>query len=478
MSAFTELLGATLLGAGLEKKGTAEALAGKSAVALYFSAHWCPPCRGFTPQLAEWYKKDLQAKGLEVVFVSSDKEESAFKEYFGEQPWLALPYEDRDTKAKLSKKFKVQGIPSLVILDANGKTITTDGRSAVSKDPTGSEFPWVPVPVKELLAKAKLINGAGEVTTIQQALENKKALALYFSAHWCPPCRGFTPKLAEWYTSNLKAKGLEVVFVSSDREESAFKEYFAEMPWLALDYADRGMKEKLSDAFDVSGIPSLVVLDSELNVVTKDGRGAISADPEGLEMPWFPKPVTNLKQGPGEINEMPTVLLFCETSDAEEQKALEMQLVPTAEKYIAKAKASGDDPEFSFIIVTDGEGLAGRIRGMLGLPSLPLQPHEHPLLKQEGTGGGWGCDGCGRSGEGKERFRCSKGCDFDFCGDCNAKANAGTKIEKMAPRLALIDIPSDGAYYLAEEALTITTGAVEDFLAKCQAGELERKQLS
>jgi thiol-disulfide isomerase/thioredoxin len=30
---------------------TAVALGGKAVVGLYFSAHWCPPCRGFTPEL-------------------------------------------------------------------------------------------------------------------------------------------------------------------------------------------------------------------------------------------------------------------------------------------------------------------------------------------------------------------------------------------------------------------------------------------
>ena len=62
-----------------------------------------------------------------------------------------------------------------------------------------------------------------------------QTVLVYFSAHWCPPCRGFTPKLAEWYVS-MKAKrdDFEVVFVSSDRDEGSFNEYYHEMPWLAL----------------------------------------------------------------------------------------------------------------------------------------------------------------------------------------------------------------------------------------------------
>merc|ERR1711916_371360 len=100
---------------GTQEVSAEEELKDVKAVAFYFSAHWCPPCRGFTPKLAEWYKKDLKAKGLEVIFVSSDRDDAAFKEYFAEQPWLSLPYADRAKKDELSKMFKVSGIPSLCI---------------------------------------------------------------------------------------------------------------------------------------------------------------------------------------------------------------------------------------------------------------------------------------------------------------------------------------------------------------------------
>jgi len=67
---------------------------------------------------------------------------------------------------------------------------------------------------------------------------------LYFSAHWCPPCRGFTPELAKFYNEMKKKVGdkLEIVFISSDRSEADWKGYFAEMPWLALPFSARDIK--------------------------------------------------------------------------------------------------------------------------------------------------------------------------------------------------------------------------------------------
>jgi len=113
-------------------------------VGIYFSAHWCPPCRGFTPALAECYKKVKAAgKKFEIVFVSSDRDDASFNEYFNEMPWVALPFADRDVKEALATKYSVRGIPTLILIDPKtGETKREDGRAAVAGDPEGANFPW------------------------------------------------------------------------------------------------------------------------------------------------------------------------------------------------------------------------------------------------------------------------------------------------------------------------------------------------
>ena len=50
------------------KKVSNSVLSGKT-VGIYFSAHWCPPCRSFTPNLVKFLDKNK--KNFEVVFVNS-----------------------------------------------------------------------------------------------------------------------------------------------------------------------------------------------------------------------------------------------------------------------------------------------------------------------------------------------------------------------------------------------------------------------
>ena len=79
------------------------------------------------------------------------------------------------------------------------------------------------------------------------------------SAHWCPPCRMFTPKLRQTYLQ-LKAAGkdFEVVFCSFDRSQKDFEEYFGTMPWLAVPFDRADLRQSLGNTFDVSGIPTLL----------------------------------------------------------------------------------------------------------------------------------------------------------------------------------------------------------------------------
>ena len=176
---------------------TSQVLAGKGNVGIYFSAHWCPPCRGFTPKLAEWYTANAEKLQMEIVFASSDRDEGAFNDYFGEMPWKALPYDARKLKDALSKKFKVSGIPAFVIVDAEGNLVTDKGRNGVDSDATGANFPWKPKSFADVF-QGELVDKDGNKSSCED-LSELDAVGIYFSAHWCPPCRGFTPKLAESY---------------------------------------------------------------------------------------------------------------------------------------------------------------------------------------------------------------------------------------------------------------------------------------
>lgn len=105
-------------------------LSGK-VVALYFSAHWCPPCRAFTPVLKNFYEEVKKSGGpFEILFVSADKSEQEGKEYFASAHGNWLMTEFAQTQA-VSKAFDVKGFPTLVVIDSGGKPIAMDARSQV-----------------------------------------------------------------------------------------------------------------------------------------------------------------------------------------------------------------------------------------------------------------------------------------------------------------------------------------------------------
>ena len=143
MSNLFELLKSNNIDSVIDNSGnkvSLEDLKSKDIIGVYFSAHWCPPCRQFTPVLNEIYKKNIaDYKSFELIFVSSDQNEKSFQEYFGTMAFKALDYSERSTKEVLAKAFDVRGIPMLVLFNGKGELLSKDGRSLVQTN----QFPFV-----------------------------------------------------------------------------------------------------------------------------------------------------------------------------------------------------------------------------------------------------------------------------------------------------------------------------------------------
>ena len=107
----------------------------KKLIAFYFSAHWCGPCRAFTPELVAYYNRVApQHPEFEIVFVSSDRSADAMATYIHEanMPWPAIEYQKIPSKSGIMK-YAGRGIPCLVVVDSTGKVISNsfDGLSYV-----------------------------------------------------------------------------------------------------------------------------------------------------------------------------------------------------------------------------------------------------------------------------------------------------------------------------------------------------------
>lgn len=353
-----------------------EALEGKDFVLLYFSAHWCPPCRRFTPLLIEFYNKmKEQGKNIELVFCSNDHDEGEYKEYISNMPWLCMPFKAKETNI-LGKKYKANGIPHLVIVDAEGAVITLDGTSAVREDSEGANFPWKPKSFGELWPEQILPNKDNGEGIVSSSDLKDKYLMLYFSASWCPPCQAFTPKLSETY-KKLKAQrdDFELVFVSSDRDQGAFDEYHKKMSFCALPFEERGVKTAFSKKYDVSGIPTLIMLgpmdeDGERPIINDNCRSFMETDEHFQDFPFQKKNYGNVEMCAGELNETRSLIIFCENGDDDEQE----DAIKIAKEVAAKFEDKEEDESLNVLWAISSGGIVERIRHLCKLSKNAEEP--------------------------------------------------------------------------------------------------------
>jgi len=111
----------------------------------YYSAHWCGPCRAFTPELVAEYHR-LQAKHpgrFELVFISSDFSSGEQAKYVREanMPWPVVKLSATDGIEPL-KQWHGDGIPDLIVTNREGHVIlkSYDGENYIGPAAVLSRF--------------------------------------------------------------------------------------------------------------------------------------------------------------------------------------------------------------------------------------------------------------------------------------------------------------------------------------------------
>lgn len=98
---------------------TLSSMKGK-VVYVDFWASWCGPCKQSFPWLNDMQTK-YGAKGFQIVGVNVDAKTSDAKTFLTEVPAkFTVAYDD---KGVTPKQFGIKGMPSSVLIDANGKVL-------------------------------------------------------------------------------------------------------------------------------------------------------------------------------------------------------------------------------------------------------------------------------------------------------------------------------------------------------------------
>ncbi|WKY01770.1 hypothetical protein Q1695_015629 [Nippostrongylus brasiliensis] len=276
-------------------------------------------------------KKDGSVSGdttlVSVVLVDTDyrsgSEESASSQ-LAQAGWYVYAPQLLATKSRLLRALGFEFPPSLIVVDTASRTvITTEGRRLLADDVNGTSFPWWPPAAMEVLKGTILrrTNGAVEASDLTSVKTTVRGLL--FGAHWCPPCRQWVKQLIPVY-EKMKASGisLEIIFCSSDRTQEAFDQFTAQMPWPAFSY-DPSKTIALTRVYNISGIPSLILLDSNGKVITNHGRSSLLEDPTGRYFPWGPRPLYELNEFTVcRLRDEPSLILFTEGSPDDIQFSL------------------------------------------------------------------------------------------------------------------------------------------------------------
>lgn len=229
------------------------------------SASWCGPCKAVMPKIVEQYPKMKEA-GVEIILVANEPNENAKKylESYKAEFAGASPAELRNIPGYTPNNA---GIPNMVLVDAEGNTITSGhGRMLLQwRQLTNQPMEAGPGDATKAIAEIDFMNGK----------PSKKANYYIYlhSSSTCVACKSIVPTIVKEY-KKMKKANVEMILLSHDSTQEQAKAYIKENRIKFPAIMDTDAAKSLPGYTQVSGIPSAVIIDKH-GTVLKQGHGSL-----------------------------------------------------------------------------------------------------------------------------------------------------------------------------------------------------------
>lgn len=93
-------------------------------IVLDFWASWCPDCRKDMPQMKELYTQ-YSGKGVQFLGISFDTTREALDNYLQKEAiaWPQVTELKKMKESKMAQAYHIKWIPSIYVIDPNGKVL-------------------------------------------------------------------------------------------------------------------------------------------------------------------------------------------------------------------------------------------------------------------------------------------------------------------------------------------------------------------